>query len=853
MKFKHVLFSSLLVSTAFVACTNEDFEVNGIQNVTKDAISLGENFTISGGFQSETSTKAIYEESLDGSKVAVKSMWEPNDEIGGAWYAAQMKAPTATTAAVGYPIEMGGTKVFASNHPFTRVNKEGNVETAEFQTNTNVFAGKYMLYFPYDDEVSDVSEAIPVEMPVAQEMDVTNPLAHINANTFFYTNQTYEVGGTQAGEFEMKPVPVLYRLTFSAAEGARGVVGQDISMIVVESNDKLFSDGQITVSGTAYANAVAKYEGKTAASVYTLTLSGNEGNADYQISAVGENGGMKKPVYLAMLPAKSDISALTFKVVTADGKVYTKTIDNLGNSDMASYKEEITSEGGLFANNIELDEVAEATGEIYTEQQFMNSWEAALKTGAGTITLGAPLELDELTLGTQGVNIEVTGDYELYVKNLTVNDGELNVNELKADNINVGVYGVLETTAVSVSEKVSVSGNATLAGVKALKDVAVARKGILSLTGVSGKKVTGSFTSEVESVITLSTIELAGTNSLNGTITTATATVTFSGATTIAKEATLTTKAATTFKALTINGELKSGSAGITLNGAAMNNGTITKGSGTITISKDGSLTNKGTLGGITNEGVLTLEKTTKSEIINSKILNVKAGDDPDADPATTADLSIINTGTVNFEMSNNETEVTVASLNNNTGLVNINKGIVKEKADGNINGDGDFYIAADGKLKFEAKSSAHNLGYIIITKVLADAVTNNHTNDRIACYYSDLSKVTATEIATVIFDAAANVSATDCATIQKKNLIIRADLVLGGNITMAASTTISVEKEVLLTSKKEGGITISANSTATITTELNAVLKIGSGVKLKETNFTTDNAAIVAVGGTIE
>lgn len=852
MKFKHVLFSSLLVSTAFVACTNEDFEVNGIQDVTKDAISLGENFTISGGFQSETSTKAIYEESLDGSKVAVKSMWEPNDEIGGAWYAAQTKAPTATTAAGGYPIEMGGTKVFASNHPFTRVNKEGNVETAEFQTNTNVFAGKYMLYFPYDDEVSDVSEAIPVEMPVAQEMDVTNPLAHINANTFFYTNQTYEVGGTQAGEFEMKPVPVLYRLTFSAAEGARGVVGQDISMIVVESNDKLFSDGQITVSGTAYADAVAKYEGKTAASVYTLTLSGNEGNADYQISAVGENGGMKKPVYLAMLPAKSDISELTFKVVTADGKVYTKTIDNLGNSDMASYKEEITSEGGLFANNIELDEVAEATGEIYTEQQFMNSWEAALKTGAGIITLGAPLELDELTLGTQGVNIEVKGDYELYVKNLTVNDGELNVNELKADNINVGVYGVLETTAVSVSEKVSVSGNATLAGVKALKDVAVARKGILSLTGVSGKKVTGSFTSEVESDITLSTIELAGTNSLNGTITTATAAVTFSGATTIAKEATLTTNAATTFKALTINGELESGSAGITLNGAATNNGTITKGSGTITISKDGSLTNKGTLGDITNNGVLTLEKTTTSAITNNKALNVKAGDDKDVTTPSTADLSITNTGTVNFEMPNNETEVTVASLNN-TGMVNINKGIVKEKADGNIEGAGDFYIAADGKLEFVANSSAHNLGNIIITKVLADAVTNNHTDDVIACYYSDLSKVTASEIATVIFDAAANVSATDCATIQEKNLIIRADLVLGGDITMAANTTISVEKEVLLTSKKEGGITISANSTATITTEPNAVLKIGSGVKLNETNFTTSGAAIVAVGGTIE
>lgn len=849
------------MSTAFVACTNEDFEVNGIQDVTKDAISLGENFTISGGFQSETSTKAIYEESLDGSKVAVKPMWEPNDLIGGAWYAAQTTAPTADTDADGDLIEIGSGNVFASNHPFTRVNKEGNVETAEFQTNTNVFAGKYMLYFPYDDEVSDVSAAIPVEMPVAQEMNVANPLAHINANTFFYTNQTYEVGGTQAGEFEMKPVPVLYRLTFSAAEGARGVVGQDISMIVVESNAKFYSDGEIKVSGTAYDNAVAKYAGKTAASVYTLTLAGNEGNADYQISAVGENGGMKKPVYLAMLPAEDDITSLTFKVVTADGKVYTKKIGNLGNSDMAAEKAKITSEGGLFANNIELDDVAEATGEIYTEQQFMNSWEAALKTGTGTITLGAPLELDELTLGTQGVKITVIGNYELYVKNLTVNDGELTVNKLKADNINVGVYGVLETTAVSVSEKVSVSGEATLGGVDALKDVAVARKGTLSLTGSdtegAKKKVSGSFTSEVESDITLNDMELAGTNSLNGMITTATAAVTFSGATTIAKDATLTADAATTFKALTINGTLESGSANITLNGAATNNGTITKGTGTITISNYGSLINKGTLGDITNEGVLTLEKTTTAEITNKKTLDVKAGDDAEADPAT-ANLKIINegTGTVNFEMPNNETVVTVTTLTN-TGMVNINKGVVKEEAASGISGAGDFYIATDGKLEFNSNGSDHDLGNIIITKDLTDAVTNNHGDDDIACYYSDLSKVTASDIDIVIFDTAASVSEADCATIQEKNLIIRADLVLGGGITMKEETTITVEEEVLLTSKVEAGIEIKGTDHTTkpvIKTETNAVLKIGKGVKLIKANFNLDsNPAIVAVGGKIE
>lgn len=837
MKIKHVLFSSLLLSTAFVACTNEDFETNGVLN-TEEAISLGEGFTISGSLGTGISTKAIYEDATTGTVVDMNPLWEPKDTVGAAWYAAMTAPAQGQTVAQGFTFN---SNKFASNHPFDRVDKNGNVETAEFQTVTNAFAGKYVLYFPYNSTVASVSDAIPVEMPTAQTMDVAEPLKHVNENIMFYTNQEYSVGGNQAGNFEMNPIPVMYRLTFSADENARGIVGQDISMIVVESS-KLYSAGEITAEGSGYADITAKYNGTTTTGVYTLTIEGNENNKDYQISATGDEGRMKKPFYLSVLPAASDISSLMFKVVTADGKVYTREISNLGNSDMATVKANLTSEGGLFAANITLNAVATTGGEIYTEQQFMNAWNAAVSTGNGTIELGAPLSLDELTLETQGVNINITGA-QLNVKTLNVEDGTLSVADLKADNVNVPTYGVLSADKISVAETLEVGGSVTISDVDALKNVNVKRKGQLSLTG---GKVTGTFTTDVESEISLNGMELANTNDLNGAIETTTAAVDFTGTTTI--KGVLTTNAATEFAGLTITGELAAGTGNITLKGNTINNGKITKSSGSVTINAKASLTNKGELCEVENNGTLNLDVTTKSEITNNAELYVNTGDIT-TPSAAAADLDITNVGTVYFNLPNSNNNVTVAGLNN-TGKVEINKGTVVEKANTNISGVGEIYIGTDGKLQFAESASAHGLGNIIITKAAADALFNNHNDDKLSCYYSDWAKVTASDIDNVIFDADATVSETDCTAIQDKNLIIRGNLVLGGNITMGASTKITVEKEVLLTSNKQ--VTISGTSGAKIETTENAVLKIGTGVTLVKTNFTTGSATIVKVGGNV-
>lgn len=882
MEFKHILFSSLVLSTTFVACTNEEFLIEDVQNSTKDAVSLGEGFTISGNFAGPAS-RAIYEETVDGTKVSIKSKWEPTDSVGGAWYAAW----TSGTGNSAQGFFFGTPNRFASNHPFTRVNKEGTVESADFATNTNVFAGKYVLYFPFDSSVKATAESIPVKMSTAQTMDVAAPMQHVNDAMFFYTNTEYTTGGAQKENFEMSPIPVIYRLTFKAAEGARGIVGKNIQTVIVETNNKLYSEGKVSVTGSTYVQGKANYSGVTGTSVYTLTLKGNEGNADYQISAVGTDGGMKKPFYLSVLPANEEITELTLKVVADDGKVYSATIDGLDTDDLKNVKSELTSEGGLFAANVTLTAQAEAGDKIYNESQFVAAFEEAVKSGnSETIELGADLVLDELSLNTQGANITINGA-KLTVKTLDVQDGNLTVDNLVAENATVGMYGTLSTTATNVSGKLEVGGNATLGGVESLNSVLVRRKGTISVTGESNSQVKGAFTSEVESDVTLNNIILAGTNSLNGEITTTTGKVTFKGATTFAKDAVVTLSEDTDFTGnLTNNGA-------ITLNTSKTANFTNLTNAGTITIGNstggtanfNGTTTNKGELAvGLSatavnigsgnnaasavfnNEGVITIAtgKTITNNgtmnmkavvegcdytgtITNNGTLNVNAADVPaeGIEVAIPANLNVTNNAgkTVNVNLPSSTSEVTFTELLN-SGIVNINKGNVKAKVTGTT---GDIIVAEAGKLTWSTSSNYSS--YVIIKKDADTAIddTNTISSAKVACYWSDLATAAAD---IVIFNTKTSLTEANIQTLNSKNIVLRADLELQADLTMSASKTLTVEAEVLLTGKdSDKTLTLASSTTNTVAT--GCLLKVGTNAILNK-NGNTFTDGVVSVGGTI-
>lgn len=901
MKLKYALMNGLFMSAAFAACTNDEIvDMQNVQNMDA-AISLGENFTITGNLGLDS--RAIYNDQTSGSSVSIKSLWEPNDSVGGAWYAALTAKQNGDTPAQGFLFNGG---VFASNHPFTREDNEGNVALAEFSTLTNAFAGKYVLYYPYDATVAATAANIPVKMETAQIMDIANPMAHVNENMFVYTNAEYVDGGNQAEDFSLQAVPVLYRLRFNANADTRALVGKTISKVVIESAS-LYKDGKIVVgsegSVNAYCNAVGQYVGNTTTGLYTLEMVGNEDEADYKISAVGT--ATAKPFYISVLPANEEIAALTIKVVTSDGLVFQKTISNLQSETNDAVREALTSEGGLFAYTITLDEEGAEDGAVYTNEQFLQAWEAAQEDAAdenSAIVLGAPLSFEELEMNATSKNITISG-MKLTVGELTVTDGELSINDLEGTTVTVGQYGTLTTTSAKIGDLTVVGGGiATLSGVTEIATINVERGGALTVNGAaaSTSKVTSNVTAALGSEVTFNNISLKGTNNLSGAVE-VNGTVAFNGQTTLQSKAVLTENASltkvtfdnltvngtltasqtTVFKALTNNGIINITGAATTFEGSAVNSATA-EGKGiniTAAVTNKSTFTNRGNLNinavFTNNEGkTLNLEVSpifgASGSISNSGTLNVKVADvEEDAEneiEAAPANLKVANNakGSVEVNMSISDSKVTFESLSN-AGIVNINKGIVLEKAANAITMNGEkaaINVAENAELKLYTGHTAFAGGNIVV--VDGSRVIGVVEEDPIACIGTTIPEATIndgaqtpTEIAinTMILNAATTVTSSNASTIASYNLVLRANLTLKADLGMTTKK-VYVQEEILLTgaAATQGDVTpktLSVDAAEQITVSSNKLFKIGSMAEISKTSGSWATA-IVNVGGTI-
>lgn len=889
MKLKYVLMNGLFMSAVLAACTdNEIVEVQGTQNL-KDAISLGENFSITGNWGLDS--RALYNDETTGAAVSVKSLWEPNDAVGGAWYAAL----TATTPSkAGFLI---GSNNFGSNHPFTRDDNEGNVAAATFSTLTNAFAGKYVLYYPYNAEVAAVSSAIPVKVNNAQTMDVENPMAHVNESMFAYTNAEYVTGGNQAQEFSLTPVPVLYRLRFAANEDTRDLVGQTISKVVIESNSNhLYKEGSVTVAGSGYANATGAYAGTTATTLYTLEVVGNEDNADYQVPAIGE--ATELPFYLSVLPANEDIETLTIKVVTAEGDVFQKTLENLLNEENAAVYGKLTTEGALFAYSITLDEVGEEDGAVYTNEQFMNAWEAA----QNPIKLGAPLTIESLSLD-ENEEIEITG-MTLTVGTLDVLDGDLTIENLEATTVNVSDWGVLTTKSTGSTKigALSVAGScsATLAGVTEIASIDVARKGAASITGkMNGvniaSKVTGEVNTVKQSSLTLKNIELKGANSFEG-IVEVDGNVLVSGATTVEELGTVkeaNSLVEVSFSNLTNEGEIRhqygamkfgtlNNKADITISATGVEfTGTTTNAAAeeykmniSAVVTNKGTFTNRGNLestAAFNNNTGATLAldvNPSLTSIVNAGTVNVKAADyeDEEGNPVL-ADLSVTNntTGIVNINLNLATAEVTFAQLLNE-GIVNINKGVLVEKADDNvsmtaINNDyAAINVATGAELRFHEDNNDELAGGNIIV-VNGSKVTNAITDEPLSfigvtaptsAVIKDASEQNV-PLNTMILNTATTVTPTNATIIQGYKLVLRSNVTLKTDLNMTGKA-VKVQEEILLTGAKlNAEDTFDPESQERTLTVDNLTVTEGKLLKVGKAAATSGASAIdevVSVGG---
>lgn len=560
MKLKHVFFSSLLLSVGFTACTNEDFTEANIPANAENAISLGEGFVITGAKYTENpATKSLFEV-VNGE---LKPYWEETDVIGAAWYN-YIKEGSINADGL---VENNGCDVanpsfaFASNTDFHYLEQVGDKYTARFRANTNVMAGAYVVYYPFDENVTTVSNEITVkrEFPIDINLASGHEFDAINKNMFSYGEAAFIPGGRQTSYFKTRQVPVVYRLKFGASN--LNIVGLGnaltIDKIIMEAKNgntsvlatagaiKPANDGVLTAadynSYIAYVNGdedgeelpKAAYASKSDATVghYTINVLGGD-QAAYQIHKLDE--ATEGSFIFSALPFTNKATEITFKVILDNGVILSKTINdaatlkifNDANAFDAEDAEKLVQED-IFVDTQTNDNT------IYTIEQFNEQWEAALKaTTPTTLTIADPIVPENTTLeipamSKANITIASEDNATLTVKAIDLKGGTLsfkNGDVVVAGDINTNGDAELNITDGALTAKnLNIGGKATLV-IAEMESLYAQASAVIDLTLPADAEKSGEITVNKGGVLNLkggalsSIVNLGGTLSVDATV-----------------------------------------------------------------------------------------------------------------------------------------------------------------------------------------------------------------------------------------------------------------------------------------------------------------------------------------------
>ena len=499
MKLKHVLFSSLFLSAALVACTNDEFaEMQAPAVDTAEAISLGEGFTISGAkIAMNPATKSFFEEGANG----IEFNWEEDDILGAAWFNA-IKEGGILNGYVreGYTKAANNEGKFAWNVDFHLDRFVGEDQgSAYFTANTNVSAGAFVMYSPWDENISAEFGAIPVELkfPYTVNLAEGHEYDAVNENMFSYGVAAFVPGGRQTDKFSLTQVPVLYGLQLGIDR--LKLVDLDnmhtIDRIVIEAYDAsgktvLTTKGQVTppaeeVTARKYNDYIdfianndndwsdnplpkAKYAGIEAAKVghYTIALD-NSNQEKYQISTLKDQ--LTDRIIFSSLPIMDEATKLVVKVITDKGITLVKTFDAnakdaaekaLALETLASFNK-AQEEGALVTLKVRVDSQSD-DNIVYTPGQFQEQWDAAIAANTPkTITVADPVILEDITLECTNPQADVT---------IKLDESEVAAAlSLKAINVERGKVTI--ECPVNVSGNINSSANLDIKGAVTAKDI----------------------------------------------------------------------------------------------------------------------------------------------------------------------------------------------------------------------------------------------------------------------------------------------------------------------------------------------------------------------------------------------
>lgn len=485
------------MTAALASCTKELSVAPSAEGIDS-AISLGEGMTITGTKGNfGVDTKAVW--GWNGEKLV--PLWSDKDQIGAAFY------NYATYDAAGKPTSNRFTQ-FMTNFYFNRTDT-GVKTQAEFQSPTNMMAGAYVLYFPYNPEWTGVSNNIPVVVNYPQTMDIDAPYAHLSDDMFSCVSYAALEGGTDlSSKFQMQSVTNVLSLNFKVNNvKLMELAGKiDIAQVYIETAAKaMYSEGSIAVpkDEVDYTKALADpregYVNNTKAVVNQVLVNLNKTSDDYTISKTNTP---TEYVHVSTLPFDklSKNSKLYVKVVTSDGRVYSSDDLTATDTGLEYLNKYATAKGTHIPMTITL--TTQDTGEIYTEEEFKAQWNAAV---AGTedveLTVGTDLVVKDfpMTKGNEDVTITITGENgaTLTVEgDLTLEDGTLNVDlplTVKGDFIfgnNANIEGTVNGT-LSVTGQTTIDGAAANTNITIVKmnDVAISRTGEFKINGEKTTKV----------------------------------------------------------------------------------------------------------------------------------------------------------------------------------------------------------------------------------------------------------------------------------------------------------------------------------------------------------------------------
>lgn len=498
----------------FAACTNEVEEFN-TQTANVEATDLGKDFVI-GVTKSEFNADAETRAALTYEAGKWIAAWGKDangnpDAIGAAWFNKSKWENGNYVSGSACEMYIGGE--YASNNKF--VHQEGNMFVSEANSKT----GAYVLYYPFDQNITDNMAKIPVKPIKENKFDCNEIEKYVNQNIFAANIVNFKKSGTQAPVFTVKQIPVLYAISFYIKDESLLALGDkmEVTHVLIEAtaagkpaiNTEGIvqpQDGNYVITNDQYKElkpmTEIQFVGEESSRIGRMMIEVENSNDDYCIRQLGQDGGTAN-FYFSMLPTE-EFDKVTFKVVTKiDGKktvVFSKTQEKAQFKDFSASVQKMAQSGQVVNLGVALDHIESVENGIYSEEQFIEYW----KAGETEFDIQVPgIDLSDNNLEEEGLDFTLPEDKAVTFKGMPITLPAISGNYTFAQNVEIKGDA---TFIGGKAAEINVTGNLTVdGGTKGLTIKKATVGGKLTTNG----KVTISGASQIKSSVTVASGSLS--------------------------------------------------------------------------------------------------------------------------------------------------------------------------------------------------------------------------------------------------------------------------------------------------------------------------------------------------------